>query len=165
MSQQSRRSFLRQTASTTAAAALGTLAVPAVQARGANDTFVVGMIGCSDRGIAVGAELRKLGAKIAYACDPDESRAERARKSLQADRAIADLRTILDDPAVDAVAITACNHWHAPAAILACQAGKHVYVEKPCSHNIAEGRRMIEAARRTGKVMQVGSQIDRKSVV
>ncbi len=159
MSQQTRRSFLRQTASTTAAAALGTFAVPAAQARGANDTFVVGMIGCSDRGIAVGTELRKRGAKIAYACDPDESRAERARKSLQADRAIADLRTILDDRAVDAVAITACNHWHAPAAILACQAGKHVYVEKPCSHNIVEGRRMIEAARRTGKVMQVGSQI------
>ena len=65
MSHHTRRSFLRQTASGTAAAALGTLVGPAVQARGANDGFVVGMIGCSDRGIAVGTELRKLDVKIA----------------------------------------------------------------------------------------------------
>ncbi len=159
MSWQTRRGFLRQTATGAAAVAVSGLAAPAIQARGASEQFVAGSIGCSDRGILVGTELRKLGVRIAYACDPDQGRAANAKKRLGADQAVADLRRILDDRAVDAVVITACNHWHAPAAILACQAGKHVYVEKPCSHNIVEGRRMIEAARRTGMVMQVGSQI------
>ena len=159
MARQTRRSFLRQTTGSAAVAAFSAFAVPAIQARGANEQFVVGLAGCSGRGIAVGAELRKLGVKIAYACDPDRNRAEHAKKSLEADHVITDLRKILDDRTVDAIAIAAPNHWHAPAAILACQAGKHVYVEKPCSHNIVEGRRMIEAARRSGMVMQVGSQI------
>ncbi len=159
MSQSTRRSFLRQTACGTAAAAWGALAAPAIQARGANERLVVGIAGCSDRGIAVGTELRKLGVPIACVCDPDQARAARARKLLEADQEGPDLRRILDDRAVDAIVIAAPNHWHAPAAVLACQAGKHVYVEKPCSHNIAEGRRMIEAARRSGRVMQVGSQI------
>ena len=159
MSQSTRRSFLRQTACGTAAAAWGALAAPAIQARGANERLVVGIAGCSDRGIAVGTELRKLGVPIACVCDPDQARAARARKLLEADQEGPDLRRILDDRAVDAIVIAARNHWHAPAAVLACQAGKHVYVEKPCSHNIAEGRRMIEAARRSGRVMQVGSQI------
>ncbi len=159
MQLQTRRDFVRNTASGAAAVALGAFAVPAVQARGANDQFVVGLAGCSGRGIAVATELRKLGVKVAYACDPDRNRAGRAQKTLEADQAIADLRKILDDRTVDALVITAPNHWHAPAAVLACQAGKHVYVEKPCSHNIVEGRRMIEAARRSGRVMQVGSQI------
>ncbi len=159
MSRQTRRGFLRQTSHGAAAVALSGFVAPAIQARGANERFVVGMIGCSGRGIAIGEELRKLNVQIAYACDPDQSRAEKAKKSLNADQAIADLRKILDDRAVDAIAISAPNHWHAPAAILGCEAGKHVYVEKPCSHNIVEGRKMIEAARRTGRVMQVGSQI------
>ncbi len=159
MPQCTRRNFLGQLSRGAAAATLGAIAVPAIQARGANERFTVGSIGCSGRGLAIGEELRKLGVRIAYACDPDRSRAEHAKRRLEADQAVADLRRILDDRSVDAVAISAPNHWHAPAAILACQAGKHVYVEKPCSHNIAEGRRMIEAARRTGMVMQVGSQI------
>jgi predicted dehydrogenase len=71
---------------------------------------------------------------------------------------VVDLREILDDKAVDAVAIATPDHWHAPAAILACGAGKHVYVEKPPSHNLREGRLMIEAARRHKRVMQVGTQ-------
>jgi predicted dehydrogenase len=96
--------------------------------------------------------------RIAYVCDVDQNRLERARKESGAEKAVTDLRRILDDPAVDAVAIAAPDHWHAPAAILACEAGKHVYVEKPCAHNLREGQLMIEAARRTGRVMQVGSQ-------
>ena len=65
-----------------------------------------------------------------------------------------DLRKVLDDKSVDAVIVATPDHWHAPATILACDAGKHVYVEKPCSHNIREGRLMVEAARRTGRVVQ-----------
>ncbi len=157
MPNQTRRTFLRQTTRATAVAALGAFAAPAIQAQGANERIVVGVAGCA-RGSTDGQELRKLGAKIAYACDPDQSRAERVKKLLGAERAVADLRRILDDRAVDAIVVATPDHWHAPAAILACQAGKHVYVEKPCSHNIVEGRRMIEAARRSSRVMQVGTQ-------
>ncbi len=156
MNSPNRRTFLKQ-AAVGAASSAAWLAVPAIQARGANEQIVVGVAGCA-RGRTDGGELRKLGATIAYACDPEQSRAEKVKKLLGADHAVADLRRILDDRAVDAVVIATPDHWHAPAAILACQAGKHVYVEKPCSHNISEGRRMIEAARRSGRVMQVGTQ-------
>ena len=157
VSQHTRRRFLRQASAGAATVALSPFAFPALQARGANEQIVVGVAGCS-RGRTDGGELKKLGAKIAYACDPDRTRAERAKEVLGAEHAVADLRRILDDRAVDAIVIATPDHWHAPAALLACQAGKHVYVEKPCSHNIVEGRRMIEAARRSGRVMQVGTQ-------
>ena len=157
MPRQTRRSFLQQATRGTAAVALGTFAVPALQAIGANERIVVGIAGCA-RGRTDGDELRKLGAQIAYTCDPDRPRAERVKKILAADQAVTDLRRILDDRAVDAIVIATPDHWHAPAAILACQAGKHAYVEKPCSYSIHEGRRMIEAARRSGRVMQVGTQ-------
>jgi predicted dehydrogenase len=73
-------------------------------------------------------------------------------------RTVKDLRQVLDDRRVDAVLIATPDHWHAPAAILALDAGKHVYVEKPCCHNIREGRLLVEAARRSGKHLQVGTQ-------
>jgi len=69
-----------------------------------------------------------------------------------------DMRKVFDDKEIDAVSIATPNHWHALATIWACQAGKHVYVEKPCSHNIFEGRKMIEAARKYNVRVQVGFQ-------
>jgi predicted dehydrogenase len=69
-----------------------------------------------------------------------------------------DLRRILQDKSVDAVVVAAPDHWHALATIWACQAGKHVYVEKPASHNLVEGRRMVEAARKYHRVVQLGTQ-------
>src|SRR5205085_11805967 len=69
-----------------------------------------------------------------------------------------DLREVLADKSVDAVIVATPDHWHAPATILACDAGKHVYVEKPASHNLREGRLMVEAARRHRRVVQVGTQ-------
>ena len=69
-----------------------------------------------------------------------------------------DFRTVLDDPAVDALVIAAPDHWHAPAAILALQAGKHVYLEKPAFHNPREGELLVEAARKSGRTVQVGTQ-------
>jgi predicted dehydrogenase len=71
---------------------------------------------------------------------------------------VPDIRKLLEEKDVDAVAIATCNHWHALAAVWACQAGKDVYVEKPASHNIREGRRMIEAARKYNRVVQTGMQ-------
>jgi predicted dehydrogenase len=69
-----------------------------------------------------------------------------------------DLRRVLDDPGIDALVVAAPDHWHGPATILACQAGKDVYVEKPVSHNVREGRLMIEAARKHKRIVQVGTQ-------
>ncbi|HLQ44802.1 MAG TPA: Gfo/Idh/MocA family oxidoreductase, partial [Planctomycetaceae bacterium] len=101
--------------------------------------------------------------RVAYVCDVDEQRAARAAEAVtkgsgHAPKVVNDMRRVLDDPEVKAVWIATPDHWHAPAAILAANAGKHVYVEKPCSHNLREGRLMIEAARRNNVVMQVGTQ-------
>src|SRR5690606_31860520 len=71
---------------------------------------------------------------------------------------VADFRRILDDRSVDALVVAAPNHWHAPATILACAAGKHVYVEKPCSHTPREGELMVEASRKHSRVGQMGNQ-------
>jgi predicted dehydrogenase len=124
----------------------------------ANQRLIVGLIGCGGRGRGVAASLAGHGCRIAYVCDPDPGRANSARQQLTADHAVSDLREVLDDKAVDAVVVATPDHWHGPAAILACDAGKHVYVEKPCSHNIREGRLMVEAACRTDRVIQVGTQ-------
>jgi predicted dehydrogenase len=101
--------------------------------------------------------------QVAYVCDPDADRLAAAAKLVEsatgvAPKAVKDMRQVLDDKGVDGVFIATPDHWHAPATILACDAGKHVYVEKPCSHNIREGRLMIEAARRNQRVVQVGTQ-------
>jgi predicted dehydrogenase len=129
----------------------------AAKAAAATDRVTIGILGCGGRGSGL-ARLFANRADIAYVCDPDESRRNQVREKVNAKNAVSDLRRVLDDKSVDAVIVATPEHWHAPAAILACEAGKHVYVEKPCSHNVREGRLMIEAARRTKRVMQVGTQ-------
>jgi predicted dehydrogenase len=98
--------------------------------------------------------------QVAAVCDVDESRRQAAAKTLgiQPERAVADLRQILDDKSIDAVIIATPDHWHTPASILACDAGKHVYVEKPISHNVREGRLLIDAAERNRRQVQHGTQ-------
>lgn len=93
-------------------------------------------------------------------CDPDQHRLAIAAEASGVDskHAVTDLRRILDDPTIDAVVIAAPDHWHAPAAILACEAGKHVYVEKPCSHNFREAQLLLKAARDNNVVVQHGTQ-------
>ena len=141
---------------TTAATSLHTNRSPVL---GANDQVVVGLIGCGGRGTRLGERFASQeSCRVEYVCDPDSQRVNRAKEVSGAKYAVADLRYVLEDPQVDAVVISTCDHWHAPAAILACQAGKHVYVEKPCAHNIREGRLMVEAARRYNRVMQHGTQ-------
>jgi predicted dehydrogenase len=103
------------------------------------------------------------GVEFAYVCDVDE---RAAAKGLQAVRerqsaspkVVLDFRRVLDDGAVDGLVIAAPDHWHGPAAVLACAAGKHVYVEKPACHNPREGELMVAAARRYRRVVQVGTQ-------
>lgn len=156
MNPTSRRTFLKRAGAAAGAVALSWNAPPLVAA-GANEQITLGIVGCQ-RGLGLAKDFAKQNARILYVCDPDQSRMSKARAAVKADHAVADMREILDDKSVDAVVVAAPDHWHAPAAILACQAGKHVYVEKPCSHNIREGRLMIAAARQANRVMQVGSQ-------
>jgi predicted dehydrogenase len=148
------------------------LAVGGVQTRGAADERVtVGLIGAGGMG---SNHLRLLAARrdvdVAYVCDVDRDRLAQAVALVEkgagtAPEGVKDLRQILDDRAVDAVWIATPDHWHAPAAILALNAGKHVYVEKPCCHNIREGRLMAEAQARSGKHLQVGTQSRSTAVV
>jgi predicted dehydrogenase len=116
------------------------------------------------RGSALAAALASLAdAEVAYMCDVDRRRLANGMKQLggaksQHPQAVADFRKILDDKSVDALVVAAPDHWHAPAAILACSAGKHVYVEKPCCHNPHEGELAIAAARKHDRIVQVGTQ-------
>jgi predicted dehydrogenase len=100
--------------------------------------------------------------RLKYVCDVDANRLATAAKFVEQNggqpKAVKDLRQILDDKSVEAVWIATPDHWHSPAAILAVNAGKHVYVEKPVSHNVREGRLLLEAGRRNKRVVQVGMQ-------
>lgn len=165
-----RREFLEQSASTlavtsTAAGWLSTSSATAAEAvSGESDRIPVAIIGPGGMGMQHVNQLAANGAvRVAYICDVDEQRAGRAAETVAklsgtAPKIVKDLRQVLDDKQVRAVWIATPDHWHAPAAILAANAGKHVYVEKPCSHNVHEGRLMIEAARRNKVIMQVGTQ-------
>ena len=130
----------------------------------ANDRVNVGMVGVGGRGRGLTARFADLSdVHVAYLCDVDQASLERAEKVLgerqkASSRSVGDLRRILDDKDVDAIVVATPDHWHAPATILGCDAGKHVYVEKPASHNIREGRLMIDAARRNRRIVQVGTQ-------
>jgi len=150
-----RRSFLAHT--TAAAATAVTYATPLRAAPAANDTLQLALIGCGGRGSGLAQSFAKI-AKFAYACDPDESQRKRVQEGIKAGQAVADFRRILDDKAVDGVVIATPDHWHAPIAIMACEAGKHVYVEKPQSHNFRESRLLVDAARRHAVVVQHGTQ-------
>ena len=154
-----RREFLELTsAGLLTASAIGTVqAAP----KSANDKLVVGLIGCGGRGSNVAGMFRKTpNVEVAYVSDVDDNRRAAAAKSFEipSNKAVADLRRILDDKSVDAVIIATPDHWHSIAAILACDAGKQVYVEKPISHNIREGRLLIDAAARNKSLVQHGTQ-------
>lgn len=133
-------------------------------ANGPNNTIRHAVIGCRIRGRVHAAQFgRQIGVKIAYVCDPDRVLAEELAETVEKDqgyrpRAVQDLRVVFDDPSVETVSIATPNHWHALAAIWAMQAGKHVYVEKPVSHTVSEGRRMVQVAEKTGRLCQAGTQ-------
>jgi predicted dehydrogenase len=161
MSDLTRRHFL------TASAATATT-LSALTAAGAadkpNDRVVLAVMGVRGRGLD---HLRGFAAfkdvEIAYVCDPDQNVVARALKEVAArqkkvPRVEKDVRKVLQDRTVTALTIAAPDHWHALATVWACQHGKDVYVEKPISHNLREGRKMVEAARKYKCVVQVGTQ-------
>ena len=155
-----RRQFLQHVGAASAA-----LAAPSViRAAGAPEKISLAFIGPGGMGTNhIKTMGRRSDVLYSWVCDADASRAAAAVKLIhelsgQTPKIANDMREVLDDKSVQAVVMATPDHWHAPGAILAADAGKHVYVEKPCSHNVREGRLMIEAAKRNKVVMQVGTQ-------
>jgi len=165
----SRREFIRSVSGGAAVAAFGGLA-PAFTAKsyaavpGANDRVLVAVMGVNSRGDALAASFaRQQGCRVSYICDVDSRARERTIAAVatiqgEAPKAAGDVRRCLEDRELDALVIAAPDHWHAPAALLACKAGKDVYVEKPCSHSPAEGEMLVEGARKYGRKVQLGTQ-------
>lgn len=150
-----RRSFLQSTASVASISALSYTRVAHAAARG--QRIRIGFIGCGGRSRSL-LDGFSGHADVRWACDPDQKHLAEFLERSAATHSATDLRKVLDDPQTDAVVIATPDHWHAPAAILACSAGKHVYVEKPCSHNLREGRLLLDAALRNRVVVQHGTQ-------
>ncbi|HQR41660.1 MAG TPA: Gfo/Idh/MocA family oxidoreductase [Gemmatales bacterium] len=130
---------------------------------GANETVRLGIMGMSRGKDLAGSFAKVSGAFIATVCDVDQKRLATAATAVEklAGKPLGitgDFRNILDDKSVDALVCSAPNFWHAPASILACTAGKHVYVEKPCSHTPQEGVLLVAAARKHQRKVQMGNQ-------
>ena len=163
-----RRQFLGHTMASGAVLTAGLKA--AAQAETSADPVVVGVVGMN-RGKALALDFLKApGCRIKYVCDVDQNRLAEGKAAIgeasgHVPEEVADFRRILDDPEVEAVAFALPVHWHAPAAILACKAGKHVYVEKPCCHNPREGELLVEAARKYKRAVQMGAQRRSSAVI
>src|SRR5689334_15610627 len=135
----SRRDFLAQTSAGLASAALLSTSTARAASKSANDKIVAALIGCGNRGTHDAENFKNTpNVEVAYCCDVDEGRlaATATKLGVETSKAVTDLRRILDDKSVDVVVIGTPDHWHSIAAIMACDAGKHVYVEKPISHNL-----------------------------
>ncbi len=164
MARSTRRDFLKTTL-----AAAGTVVVAGTKSSGrvlgANDTVRVAVAGINGRGSAhIDAFGPMKDVQIAYLVDPDTRTFARRVKQAEGKgggmtpKTVQDVRKVLDDKNVDVVSIATPNHWHALMTVWACQAGKDVYVEKPCSHNVFEGRKAVEAARKYNRIVQHGTQ-------
>ncbi len=165
----SRRRFIKNTAAGSALCVAGGI-LPGFSAKsysqivGANDTINVSIMGVNSRGNALAQNFaRQSNCNVTHVCDVDRRAmanclaAMKERQNTIAE-GVADFRKSLESKDVDALVIAAPDHWHAPAALMAMDAGKHVYVEKPCSHNPNEGELLVKAAARYGKVIQMGNQ-------
>jgi predicted dehydrogenase len=159
----SRRSFLKQSTAVAAGFAIaGTKASGRVL--GANDAIRIGVAGLNGRGGSHVSEFAKMdGVRITHLIDPDRRTWKRRIDEVQkragnTPEAVQDVRRVLEGDQIDALSIATPNHWHSLMTIWACQAGKDVYVEKPCSHNVHEGRVALETARKHGRIVQHGTQ-------
>ncbi|QDV43874.1 Glucose--fructose oxidoreductase precursor [Stieleria neptunia] len=165
MKQPTRRQFLKHVAASGIATSVTISGTKSSgQVIGANERVRVAIAGINGRG---SVHMRGFGAmqdvEISHLVDPDSRlfaprSAAFERQTGKTPQCVQDIRRVLDDPTVDAVSIATPNHWHALMTIWACQAAKDVYVEKPCSHNIVEGRRMVEAAQKYQRIVQHGTQ-------
>jgi len=165
MARHSRRQFLKTAAASTA---FSTFAISGTKSSGrvigANDKIRIGVAGINGRGRShIGGLGGQKNVEVTYLIDPDsrlfDSRSSMVRKQSGRDpKCVQDVRQALDDKSLDAVSVATCNHWHSLITVWACQAGKDVYVEKPMSHNVFEGRQCVEAARKYKRVVQHGTQ-------
>ena len=160
-----RREFLDTLAIGAAGLAVGSTAKSYAQILGSNDRLNFAVIGVRSRAYAHLSALKanKKDARIAYVCDVDSNTlkkfaADTEKEMGEAPATEKDFRHILQQKDVDAITIAAPDHWHTPMAIAGLQAGKHVYVEKPCSHNPAEGALLVQAQQKYGKLVQMGTQ-------
>lgn len=167
---ENRRTFIKKTALGTAGVTVGLTAMSAksyARILGANDRVTMAVIGVRGRGkshVSSFSEMYESGVVVKTICDTDSAVLDEAVKLAAENQngkkpgTEQDMRRVFEDEEIDAVAMATPNHWHALGTIWACQAGKHVYVEKPSSHNVFEGRKMVEAARKYNIVVQVGFQ-------
>jgi len=160
-----RREFLDTLAVGAAGLAITSSAKSYGQILGSNDRLNFAVIGLHSRAYAHLSALKanRSAARISHVCDVDSNTlkkfaAETEREMGEAPATDKDFRSILQLKEIDAITIATPDHWHAPMSIAALQAGKHVYVEKPCSHNPAEGALLVEAQKKYGKLVQMGTQ-------
>jgi len=157
-----RRSFMKQ--SIAAGAALGAGLGPTARALGANNDIRLGIVGTGSQGVGhIRRALRAGGVRVVAVCDADVSHMARAAKYAGGAKRVRvrqyrDVRKLLDDKEIDAVIAATPNHWHSLVGIWACQAGKDIYIEKPICHNIFEGRKLVEAAKKYNRIVQHGTQ-------
>jgi len=161
MSKFTRRDFIR---SSMAAGAAMVLAAPYSKVRGANNDIRVGVIGVGGQGGGHIGYFHKLdGVRVVAICDADRSHVEGKARDFEKKnnaklKTYIDVRKMLDDKDIDVVSTATPNHWHSLVSVWACQAGKDMYCEKPVSHNIWEGRKIVEAARKYNRIVQTGTQ-------
>jgi predicted dehydrogenase len=160
-----RREFLDALAVSAAGLAVGTTAKSYGQILGSNERLTFALIGLNGRAYAHLSSLKanRGSARISHVCDVDSNTLKKFAGAVQQEMGYApatdkDFRTILQLKDVDAITIATPDHWHTPMAIDGLQAGKHVYVEKPCSHNPAEGALLVEAQQKYQKLVQMGTQ-------
>ncbi|MEO8496627.1 MAG: Gfo/Idh/MocA family oxidoreductase [Planctomycetota bacterium] len=166
MSRITRRTLLKSAAAASAVFPLFTIAGTKASGRviGANDTIRIGVAGINGRGTShIDGFASQENVDVTYLIDPDSnlfgSRSGLVKaKGGNDPTCVQDIRKALDDKNLDAVSVATCNHWHSLITIWACQAGKDVYVEKPMSHNLFEGRKCVEAAAKYGRIVQHGTQ-------
>ena len=165
-----RRDFIKKAAATTAGIAIGGTAFGFTAKSykniiGANDRIHVAAIGLNGRGNSmVGTISKQKNTEVSCVCDVDSRAMPKAINSIMkagqvnTPKAEKDCRKVMEDKSIDAIYIATPDHWHAPLTIMGCQAGKHVYVEKPLSHNPREGEMAIAAARKYDRIVQMGAQ-------
>ncbi len=160
-----RRTFLKAASAAGVGLWVSGRVSPAHGYRGSpNEKVVVGVMGVHSRGEVLAKSFASAAnAEVGYICDVDERALAKCVATVEelqgrAPRGVVDFRRALEDPSVDALVIAAPDHWHAPAAILALNAGKHVYVEKPAGHNPREGELLVAAQRKYDRLVQMGNQ-------
>ncbi|HEY5913375.1 MAG TPA: Gfo/Idh/MocA family oxidoreductase, partial [Verrucomicrobiae bacterium] len=163
MKQFNRRDFLKASLLTTASLSVAPVWAASTGVAGANEKIRFAVVGFGGRGKDhIGGMREVAGTQLAALCDADSKILEREVKNCENRgekvQGYTDIRKLLENKEVDVITIATPNHWHSLAAIWAVQAGKDVYVEKPVSHNVWEGRKLVEASRKYNRIVQAGTQ-------